>query len=88
MPMIIVQANQPEDDAGRVTLSERVIATQLPDEHRAAQLIERLGWAAIDAKRRESPTDSTDRHLGPRPIRPSHRTVSSRPVAITLRDGA
>jgi len=88
MPMIIVQANQPEDDAGRVTLSERVIATHLQDEHRAAQLLERLAWAAVDAERLESPTDGTDRHRGPRPIRPSHRTVSGRPVAVTLRDGA
>ena len=88
MPMIIVQANHPEDDAGRVTLSERVIATHLQDGYCAAQLIERLAWAAIDAERLESPTDGADRPRGPRPIRPSHRTVSSRLVAVTLRGGA
>ena len=88
MPMITAQVNQPEDEAGRVTLSERVIATHLQDEHRAAQLLERLAWAAIDAERLESPTDGTGRRRSPRPIRPSHRTGSSRPIAITLRDGA
>jgi hypothetical protein len=88
MPIIIVQANQPEGDAGPVTLSERVIATHLQDEHRAAPLLERLAWAAIDAERLESAADGADRHRGLRPIRPSPSTVSSRPVAITLRDGA
>lgn len=38
---------------GRVTLSERVVATHLDDEHYAAQLIERLAWAAIDAEHLE-----------------------------------
>jgi hypothetical protein len=85
MPMIIVQVNQPEGDAGRVTVSERVIATHLQDEHYAAQLIDRLAWAAIDAERLA--TDGADGR-GLRPIRPSHRTVSSYPVAVTLRDRA
>jgi hypothetical protein len=53
MPRIIVHANQSDGDA--VTLSERVVASHLDDEHYAAQLIERLAWAAIDAERLESP---------------------------------
>ena len=88
MPIINVQANRPVGDAGRVTLSERVIATPLQDEHCAAQLIERLVWAAIDTERLESVTDGADSHRGLRPIRPSPSTVSSRPVAGTLGDGA
>jgi hypothetical protein len=49
MPKIIVQANQSDSDAGRVTLSEHLVATHLQDNHYATQLIERLAWAAIDA---------------------------------------
>ena len=78
MPKIIVYANQPDSDAGRVTLSERVVATHLQDDHYATQLIERLAWAAIDAERLESPTDrqDADKHHGRRPTR---NTVPSRP---------
>ena len=73
MPKIIVQANQSDSDAGRVTLSERVVATHLQDDHYATQLIERLAWAAIDAERLESPTDRehADKHHGRRP-HPQH----------------
>ena len=93
MPKIIVQANPSDSDAGRVTLSERVVATHLQDNHYATQLIERLAWAAIDAEQLETPTDSepAEKHPGLRPGRgtvPS-RSVSSprpRPAASTHRD--
>ena len=55
MPRIIVHADQSDGDTGDVTLSERVVASHLRDGHYAAQLIERLTWAAIDAERLESP---------------------------------
>ncbi len=63
MPKIIVQADQSKtdaqrvtlSDAERVTLSERVVPVHLRDDHYAAQLIERLTWAAIDAEQLESP---------------------------------
>ncbi len=58
MPRIIVQADQSDGDTGRVTLSERVVASHLHDGQYASQLIERLTWAAIDAERLESPTDA------------------------------
>jgi hypothetical protein len=35
MPKIIVQARQSESDAGRVTLSDRVVAAHLQDDHHA-----------------------------------------------------
>lgn len=57
MPKIIVQATRSDGDACRVTLSERVVATHLQDDHYAAQLVERLAWAAIDAERLESSGD-------------------------------
>ena len=69
MPKIIVQAEQSDSDAGRVTLSERVVATHLQDNHYATQLIERLAWAAIDAEQLETPTNGAhaDKHRGARP---------------------
>jgi hypothetical protein len=93
MPKIIVQANPSDSDAGRVTLSERVVATHLQDNHYATQLIERLAWAAIDAEQLETPTDRepADQHPGLRPGRDTapSRSVSSprpRPAAGTHRD--
>ena len=64
--MIIVQANQSDRDAGRVTLSERVVATHLQDDRYATQLIERLTWAAIDAERLQSPSDGEQADEHPR----------------------
>ena len=79
MPTIIIRANQSDTDADRVTLNERVVATHLQDDHYAAQLIERLTWAAIDAERLESSTDgeNADEHRGLPPTRPSRDTDSS-----------
>ena len=76
MPKIIVQANPSDSDAGRVTLSERVLATHLQDHHYATQLIERLAWAAIDAEHLETPTarEHPDQHPG---LRPGRDTVPS-----------
>ncbi len=93
MPKIIVQANQSDSDAGRVTLSERVVATHLQDHHYATQLIERLAWAATDAEQLETPTDRehADKYRGPRPRQDTapSQSVSSprpRPAAGTHRD--
>jgi hypothetical protein len=53
MPKIIVQADQPSAP-GHTTLSERIAAAHLFDDHYAAQLIERLTWAAADAEALEA----------------------------------
>jgi hypothetical protein len=90
MPTIIVQANRSDSDAGRVTLSERLLATHLQDDHYATQLIERLAWAATDAEQLESPTDREHADEHPSLRRPTRNTVPSRPrprpVAGTHRD--
>jgi hypothetical protein len=81
MPKIIIQANQSNADAGPTTLTERIVATHLQDDHSAAPLIERLISATIDAERLESPDDcehSDERH-GLRPTRPPGDTIPSRP---------
>ena len=50
MPRIIVQTEATEDQSGAVLLEERVSATHLETDHSCAQLIERLGWAVLDAE--------------------------------------
>jgi hypothetical protein len=51
MPKITVQADHPN---AQMTLSERIAAAHLLDHHYAAQLIERVTWAAADAERIEA----------------------------------
>ena len=80
MPKIIVRANQSDADADHVTLSERVVASHLQEEHYAAQLIERLTWAAIDAERLELPEDGED---GEEHHRPQTRPIADNPRAHT-----
>jgi hypothetical protein len=60
-----------------VTLTERVVASHLQDEHYAAQLIERLTWAAIDAERLELPEDGEDGD--------EHHRPQTRPIADNQR---
>lgn len=50
MPRIIVQADAtPDRQPPSVLLFERVQPTDLESDHFAAQLIERIGWAVVDA---------------------------------------
>ncbi len=50
MPRIVIHADKSDRDSAGVTLSERIISDQLRDPHYAAQLFERLSWAAADAE--------------------------------------
>ena len=80
MPKVIVQANQTAGDAGATVLSERVLSTHLEDGHYAAQLIERLAWAASDAERLESRAeDEQVVQPGLRPTRPPGEPIACRP---------
>jgi hypothetical protein len=54
MPKIIVQADHPGGEPDRMTLSERILAAHLDDDHYRTQLIERLAWAAADAEALEA----------------------------------
>lgn len=80
MPKIIFQANQSDAGADQVTLTERVVASHLQDEHYAAQLIERLTWAASDAERLELPEDGED---GDEHHRPQLRPIADNRRAHT-----
>ena len=50
MPIIIVRADTPDPDQDGYTLREHVIPTDLHGEHDVDQLVERVGWALVDAE--------------------------------------
>lgn len=65
MPQIIVTADhgqQREQDG--IMLRERVNAADFESERFAANLIERLGWAVVDA----TEVETTDRQAEPAPV--------------------
>jgi hypothetical protein len=49
MPQIVVTTDDATADPGRVLLKERVAPSDLESDHFSAQLVERLGWAVVDA---------------------------------------
>ena len=53
MARIIVTTEQSNQPDAPVLLDERVCSEHLSDDHAAAQLIERLGWAVTDAEQAE-----------------------------------
>ncbi len=60
MPQIIVQAHTPDCGIEVVTLAERAIPTDQQNDHYVAQLMERVGWALLDAEQLESQTNMSD----------------------------
>jgi hypothetical protein len=50
MARIIVTTDVTTDHAAPVLLDESAYSVHLDDDHKAAQLIERLGWAISDAE--------------------------------------
>ena len=59
MPQIIVRA-APGDRPGAVTLQERVTGSDLNSDQFARQLVERMGWALLDAE----DIEESARHVG------------------------
>ena len=53
MPNIMVVANDANGGDAAVFLAERLMTVQLDDAHFAAQLVERLKWAAEEAEHAE-----------------------------------
>ena len=53
MARIIVTTEQGQRPNTSVLLDERVCSEHLSDDHSAAQLVERLGWAINDAENAE-----------------------------------
>ena len=79
MPQIIVQAQTPDGGIGVVTLAERAIPTEQQNDHYTAQLMERVGWALLDAEQLESQTNISDPDG---PVR-ARIQFTTRPVAQT-----
>lgn len=50
MPTIIVTSDSTENGPATVTMREHVAPGSLESEHYSAQLIERVGWAVVDAE--------------------------------------
>jgi hypothetical protein len=53
MPQILVTADRPDDDGAAVLLRERLSMLDLESDHFSARLLERLGWALVDANQIE-----------------------------------
>jgi hypothetical protein len=53
MPTILVISNESDEHRPAVMLTENVQPEHLANDHHAAQLVERLGWAVTDAKKEE-----------------------------------
>jgi hypothetical protein len=54
MPTIIVQADNRQGRPAAITLSERLIPADAQSEHYLSQLVERVGWALLDAEELEA----------------------------------
>jgi hypothetical protein len=57
MPRIQVLTDVPGRDA-EMMLTERVPAEMFADQHYADQLVQRMGWALVDAEHREQAVDA------------------------------
>jgi hypothetical protein len=76
MPKIIV-ISDPQLGEAAIMLEETVVPAHLEDDHSAAQLVERLGWAIVDAEQAEDAAPQRRRPL------PRHY---SRPITEWTRD--
>jgi hypothetical protein len=53
MPQILVVADRPQDTPGTVVYRERISTADLESDHFSGQLVERVGWAVLDADQLE-----------------------------------
>ena len=85
MPTITVTSDPNRSGGRAVTLEERVVSAHLEDAHSAAQLIERLGWAILDAEevgiagiaREASPSDRFQPRPASERLRLSERALAA-----------
>jgi len=61
MPQILVTADRPDEDGAAVLLRERISTLDLESDHFSARLLERLGWALVDADEVERPAAASAR---------------------------
>lgn len=59
MPQILVVADVRDDADSAVVYRERVNLSDLDSDHFSGQLVERVGWAMLDAEQLEQGGDET-----------------------------
>ena len=59
MPRVIVTAETSDGRHEAIVHDERVLAATLDSDHSSAQLIERVGWALLDAEEIERTRNGT-----------------------------
>ena len=69
MPRILVTTDGSDGREKAVVLQERVVSSDLESDHFSAQLVERVGWALVDADEIEHRTPAPE-------ARPARRTVN------------
>lgn len=74
MPRIIVQASTTDGRLAALTLVEWALPVHLNDAYYADQLVERLGWAVVDAVSIEA-----DLKAASEPLLPAGQTESPQP---------
>jgi hypothetical protein len=57
MPQILVVANVPDDTTSPVVYREGISPSDLESDHFSGQLVERVGWAVLDADELEHKED-------------------------------
>ncbi len=57
MPQILVVTDPPEEAVSTVVYRERIALTDLESDHFSGQLVERVGWAVLDADELEQKDD-------------------------------
>ncbi len=53
MPQILVATDDRQESASTVVYKERIDLNDLESDHFSAQLVERVGWAVLDANELE-----------------------------------
>jgi hypothetical protein len=49
MPQILIVADPPEETGSTIVYRERITTSDLESDHFSGQLVERVGWAVVDA---------------------------------------
>jgi len=57
MPQILVVTDTPEEVASTVVYREKIALSDLESDHFSGQLVERVGWAVLDADQLEHGDD-------------------------------
>jgi hypothetical protein len=61
MPQILIATDDRQESASTVVYRERIDLNDLESDHFSAQLVERVGWAVLDADEIEHGGDAAGR---------------------------